>query len=75
MRTALVFAGLALTLGLTAVLVMDKERVVADGTPVLLELAPVDPRSLIQGDYMQLDYALARNLWDDATDPRAKSFS
>ena len=62
MRTALVFAGLALTLGLTAVLVMDKERVVADGTPVLLELAPVDPRSLIQGDYMRLDYAIAQRL-------------
>src|SRR5690606_34820448 len=38
MRTALVFVGLALTLGLTAALVAHKERVVASGTPVLLEL-------------------------------------
>ena len=29
---------------------------------MLLELAPVDPRSLIQGDYMRLDYAIARDL-------------
>ena len=68
MRTGLVLAGLVLSLGLTAALVAHKERVVATGTPVLLELAPVDPRSLIQGDYMRLDYALARGLWDDATD-------
>ncbi len=28
---------------------------------LLLELAPVDPRSLMQGDYMRLRYAIARN--------------
>ncbi len=29
---------------------------------VLLRLAPVDPRSLMQGDYMRLNYELARQL-------------
>lgn len=37
-----------------------KETILHQGTLVLLELAPVDPRSLIQGDYMALRYAIAR---------------
>jgi uncharacterized membrane-anchored protein len=40
------------------VLIIQKEQLAANGRVVLLALAPVDPRSLIQGDYMQLRYAL-----------------
>ena len=36
-----------------------KERLLAHGRVVYLELAPVDPRSLMQGDYMQLNYRIA----------------
>ena len=64
MRGMLVIAGLAIVLVVPNVLVLDKERLLADGTPVLLELAPVDPRSLIQGDYMRLDYAMTRQIAD-----------
>ena len=39
--------------------VSKKERILKDGKLVLLELAPVDPRSLMQGDYMSLSYAIA----------------
>lgn len=38
--------------------ISGKERIVRDGTIVLLQLAPVDPRSLLQGDYMALRYAM-----------------
>jgi uncharacterized membrane-anchored protein len=31
----------------------------ASGRVVYLELAPVDPRSIMQGDYMQLNYQIA----------------
>jgi uncharacterized membrane-anchored protein len=55
-------AALALALGLIAVSVAGKERLLATGTTVLLELRPVDPRSLIQGDYMALRYALERQV-------------
>lgn len=34
------------------------EDVLANGKPVILKIAPVDPRSLMQGDYMALDYAI-----------------
>lgn len=36
--------------------VIQKERIIKYGVTVYLELAPVDPRSLMQGDYMQLYY-------------------
>ena len=70
MRTALVFAGLVVALGIPNYAVIGKERVLASGTPVLVELAPVDPRSLMQGDYMRLDYAITRELSSRADWPR-----
>ncbi len=54
--------GLLLALGGPTTAVLQKERLLRQGRPVLLELAPRDPRSLMQGDYMDLDYALARTL-------------
>lgn len=39
----------------------QKEKTIAEGTLMLFELAPVDPRSLMQGDYMDLRYAIARS--------------
>jgi uncharacterized membrane-anchored protein len=38
--------------------VLNKEKILSDGKLILLELAPVDPRSLMQGDYMRLNYAI-----------------
>ncbi|WP_035577014.1 GDYXXLXY domain-containing protein [Halomonas sp. TG39a] len=38
--------------------IWQKERHLAEGEIVYLELAPVDPRSLMQGDYMALNFAL-----------------
>ncbi|RYY12861.1 MAG: hypothetical protein EOO04_32885, partial [Chitinophagaceae bacterium] len=39
--------------------VAKKESLLKNGRLVLLQLAPVDPRSLMQGDYMRLRYAIA----------------
>lgn len=36
--------------------IWQKEDLIAHGQPVFVELAPVDPRSLMQGDYMQLNF-------------------
>lgn len=60
-RNLLLFGGLVLVLGAANFAILDKERLLASGTTVLVELAPVDPRSLIQGDYMRLDYAIGRS--------------
>ena len=40
--------------------IWGRERLLTEGQVVLLELAPVDPRSIMQGDYMRLDFDLAR---------------
>lgn len=36
--------------------IVQKERLIAHGRPVFVPLAPVDPRSLMQGDYMTLNF-------------------
>lgn len=41
--------------------ICQKEKIKMNGETVFLKLAPVDPRSLMQGDYMQLGYAIAQN--------------
>ena len=69
-RRTLILPGLALALALPGYAVMQKERLLASGDTVLLELAPVDPRSLIQGDYMRLNYAITRTIQEQASWPR-----
>ena len=61
MKTALIWGGAFLVLGTANSLILHKEHLLAHGEVMLLELAPRDPRSLMQGDYMVLDYALARD--------------
>ncbi|MCL1938164.1 MAG: GDYXXLXY domain-containing protein [Candidatus Azobacteroides sp.] len=41
--------------------VMEKERLLKEGKLILLELAPVDPRSLMQGDYLSLRYKIGQS--------------
>jgi len=45
-------------------LIIQKEYLKANSQAILLELAPVDPRSLIQGDYMRLRYVISREVED-----------
>jgi len=52
--------------------IYGKETLISRGEPIFLELAPVDPRSLIQGDYMALDYRIAADLNGDELPPRGK---
>jgi uncharacterized membrane-anchored protein len=42
--------------------VMKKEELLQGEQLVLLALAPVDPRSLMQGDYMALRYEISENI-------------
>ncbi|MHA4846296.1 GDYXXLXY domain-containing protein [Flavitalea antarctica] len=50
--------------------VLSKESLLKDGKLILLELAPVDPRSLMQGDYMTLRYAISQGISADSVLPR-----
>ncbi len=55
----LIVLGALLVLGAVNIAVVGKERIKRDGELVYLPLAPVDPRSLVQGDYMALRFAMA----------------
>lgn len=59
-RLLVLFGTLVVFLYLVNSNIIRAEQRLASGTPVYLELAPVDPRSLIQGDYMTLDYQVER---------------
>lgn len=50
--------------------ILKKEKLLTDGQLILLELAPVDPRSLMQGDFMRLGYAISRNINHDSIPKR-----
>lgn len=60
----LVLLGLVLVVGSIDFSIYGKEQVIRGGETVLLELAPVDPRSLMQGDYMALRFRLADDIDD-----------
>ena len=59
MRRLVVLLGGLLVLGTANLAIWQKEDLLANGRAVLLPLAPVDPRSLMQGDYMALRFQLA----------------
>ena len=62
MRTIVLWLTLVVVLVTVNLLIVDKEGVLEEGETVLLHLSPVDPRSLMQGDYMNLRYAVADSL-------------
>ena len=57
-RVLLIAATLVVLLGVNAS-IFGVERIRRHGERIFLELAPVDPRSLMQGDYMALRFAIA----------------
>jgi len=58
-RRFLVLAGLVIALVVVNSTVLRYENLLRTGRVAMLELAPVDPRSLMQGDYMRLQFAVA----------------
>ncbi len=63
--------GIALTVLAVVVVanvgIVQKERLIRDGKPVFVALAPADPRSLMQGDFMRLNFSVP----DAASERRA----
>lgn len=57
-RLALV-AIMVLQLMLVGYQIVSSESILSQGRSVKLQLAPVDPRSLLQGDYVQLNYEIS----------------
>jgi len=60
-----ILTNLIIVIGIFNYSVIDKEKTISDGILILLELAPVDPRSLMQGDYMRLEYKISEMRSDE----------
>ncbi|WP_459616397.1 GDYXXLXY domain-containing protein [Bordetella sp. 2513F-2] len=61
-RVAIALAGLCAALAAANASIWQHERLLESGRVVILELAPSDPRSLMQGDYMALRFTAGRDL-------------
>ena len=64
-RAGLMLAAAAATLALVNFSIWQKEDLIARGDKVCVELASVDPRSLMQGDFMRLNYRVPQPTDDD----------
>jgi len=64
MRNIVALMGLVIVLGFVNWSILGKEQHLADGDVVYLKLAPIDPRSLMQGDYMALRFAMADAVYE-----------
>lgn len=64
MYKKIAFIALIVVLALVNWSIYKKELHIENGTVVYLKLAPVDPRSLMQGDYMALRYEIADKIYD-----------
>ena len=62
----IIIANLAIVLFFFNRSIIQKEDLLANGKLILLELAPIDPRSLMQGDYMLLRYKVSRGINGDS---------
>ena len=60
-RLLIAGAALLVLLGVNASIVA-KERIKSEGQTIYLALAPVDPRSLMQGDYLALRFEIASHI-------------
>ena len=71
MRNALLWGMLAVVLLVSNYLIVTKERILRHGDMVLVELAPRDPRSLLQGDYMALRYRINNKIASEVKEKSA----
>jgi uncharacterized membrane-anchored protein len=67
MRRTLLLVTFLLILCAVNYTIYQRELLLSNGRVVLLELAPVDPRSLMQGDYMALRFKVANQAFNQGT--------
>jgi len=71
LRLILLLVGALAVFGAVNWQIAVKERLRTGGETVYLPLAPVDPRSLMQGDYMALNFDLANRIREQLGDAPA----
>lgn len=63
MKRNMAISMLVIIIGVINISIYNKQQHLKNGSTIFLELAPVDPRSLMQGDYMALRFTLAEKLY------------
>jgi uncharacterized membrane-anchored protein len=63
----LLITAAVLVLGAVNGSIFSKERIKTNGERIFLALAPVDPRSLMQGDYMALRFEITNDIPAEAS--------
>ncbi|MCX7067098.1 MAG: GDYXXLXY domain-containing protein [Methylococcales bacterium] len=72
MRKLIVVLTGVLLLVVVNVTIYQREQLRTQGRVVLLELVPVDPRSLMQGDYMALNFAVVNAAFPNRQNTESK---
>jgi uncharacterized membrane-anchored protein len=70
---ALIAACAVATLAVANLSIWQKENLIANGERVFVALGPVDPRSLMQGDFMRLNFTIPINLHQHAVELRKRT--
>jgi uncharacterized membrane-anchored protein len=65
MRKTILLLTAAIILVLVNYSIWQRETLISNGRTILLELAPVDPRSLMQGEYMALRFKMATEIFSN----------
>jgi uncharacterized membrane-anchored protein/uncharacterized membrane protein len=73
-RAWLIAVVVVLQLAMLGAQIGRSEKLLAEGQSIKLELAPIDPRSLLQGDYVRLRFDISEppTQWEHEHDYRAK---
>ncbi|MDO5577124.1 MAG: GDYXXLXY domain-containing protein [Fibrobacter sp.] len=61
-RKIVLLVSVLLAFVVVGISVINRERLLSSGETFLFELIPVDPRSIMQGDYMELSYKITRKV-------------
>ena len=72
MQSKIVIGMLVIILAVVNFSIFSKEQHLKQGDTVYLKLAPVDPRSLMQGDYMALRFEAANQLYNALQSPHSE---
>jgi uncharacterized membrane-anchored protein len=68
----LLWGNLVLVLGALNWIIQEKEDLLGNGRVLLLEVGKFDPRSLMQGDYMRLQYLITQTIQEQLGDKPAR---
>jgi len=75
MRIVWIWIAAAFVFGNFYAMVAQKEALLRHGQTVYLALAPLDPRSIMQGDYMALNYEITNQLNHDRFDSTKSQYT